>query len=83
MRLRVVSFFFRFNFDSGCLMNITGDSCENIVLWRGHFVPTSETKTVKLAINGGEGMLSFAFINAHLMINISLYSVCGQRFREW
>lgn len=32
-----------------------GNSCENIVLWRGHFTATEDTKSVNLSINGGEG----------------------------
>lgn len=31
------------------------NSCENIVLWRGHFTATEDTKSVNLSINGGEG----------------------------
>jgi hypothetical protein len=30
-------------------------SCENIVLWRGHFNATGHEKSVNLSINGGEG----------------------------
>lgn len=30
-------------------------SCENIVLWRGHFNATGNEKSVNLSINGGEG----------------------------
>ena len=30
-------------------------SCENIVLWRGHFNATGQEKFVNLSINGGEG----------------------------
>lgn len=29
--------------------------CENIVLWRGHFVASGAEKSVNLSINGGEG----------------------------
>ena len=32
-------------------------SCENIVLWRGHFNATGDEKSVNLSINGGEGKL--------------------------
>jgi hypothetical protein len=32
-------------------------SCENIVLWRGHFNATESTQSVNLSINGGEGGL--------------------------
>ena len=30
-------------------------SCENAVLWRGHFSATGNEKSVNLSINGGEG----------------------------
>lgn len=30
-------------------------SCENIVLWRGHFSATGQENAVNLTINGGEG----------------------------
>ena len=30
-------------------------SCENIVLWRGHFNATGRETSVNLSINGGEG----------------------------
>jgi hypothetical protein len=33
-------------------------SCENIVLWRGHFTATGIETSVKLLINGGEGMIN-------------------------
>lgn len=38
-----------------------GSSCENVdvMVWRGHFEGTSETKSVNLSINGGEGTLIF------------------------
>lgn len=31
-------------------------SCENIVLWRGHFNATGSEKSVNLSINGGTGL---------------------------
>ena len=31
-------------------------SCENIVLWGGHFDATGSETSVNLTINGGEGM---------------------------
>lgn len=31
------------------------DSCENAVLWRGHFISNGNEKSVNLSINGGEG----------------------------
>lgn len=30
-------------------------SCENIVMWRGHFQSTGQEKSLNLSINGGEG----------------------------
>ena len=33
-------------------------SCENVVLWRGHFNATGTEKSVNLSINGGQGVLS-------------------------
>ncbi len=33
-------------------------SCENIVLWRGHFTATGAEKSVNISVNGGEGSLS-------------------------
>jgi hypothetical protein len=35
------------------------DSCENIVLWRGHFNATGAEKSVNLSINGGQGSSLF------------------------
>ena len=32
-------------------------SCENIVLWRGHFNATGSETSANLTINGGEGVL--------------------------
>ena len=32
-------------------------SCENVVLWRGHFNATGQETSVNLSINGGEGRL--------------------------
>lgn len=34
-------------------------SCENIVLWRGHFNATGAEKMMNLSINGGEGVHEF------------------------
>lgn len=31
-------------------------SCENVVLWRGHFEATGTEKSVNLSVNGGEGI---------------------------
>ena len=33
-------------------------SCENIVLWRGHFNASGDEKSMNLSINGGEGEIS-------------------------
>jgi hypothetical protein len=33
-------------------------SCENVVLWRGHFNATGQETSVNLSINGGEGDFS-------------------------
>lgn len=46
--------------DRRCEVNLTeypSTSCENTVLWRGHFVATGNEKSVNLSINGGEGGL--------------------------
>lgn len=39
-------------------------SCENVVLWRGHFNATGAERSVNLSINGGEGSptLHFSFM---------------------
>ncbi|KAG9315962.1 glycoside hydrolase family 35 protein [Chiua virens] len=37
--------------------------CENIVLWRGHFTPTEDTKWVNLSINGGEAFAASIWVN--------------------
>ena len=33
-------------------------SCENVVIWRGHFNASGTEKSVNLSINGGQGVLS-------------------------
>ena len=33
-------------------------SCENVVLWRGHFNASGTEKSLNLSINGGQGILS-------------------------
>ena len=50
-----------------------GPSCENIVLWRGHFNATGHERSVNLSINGGEGIYCtrVVFLTAHL-ISISI-----------
>ena len=37
-------------------------SCENIVLWRGHFNGTGSEKSVNLSINGGEGVAKLSYV---------------------
>ncbi|KAF8877096.1 glycoside hydrolase family 35 protein [Infundibulicybe gibba] len=37
--------------------------CENIVLWRGHFVATGTEKTVNISINGGEAFAASIWAN--------------------
>lgn len=37
--------------------------CENIVLWRGHFVASGSEKSVNLSINGGEAFAASVWIN--------------------
>jgi hypothetical protein len=39
-----------------CESLIRDFSCENIVLWRGHFNATGQETSVNLSINGGEGI---------------------------
>lgn len=54
-------------------------SCENIVLWRGHFNATGRETSVNLSINGGEGKFRILpFLNTHLTFN----SLCCQRMVE-
>ena len=54
-------------------------SCENIVLWRGHFNPTGQETSVNLSINGGEGNFCILpFLNTCLTFN----SFCCQRMVE-
>ena len=37
-------------------MMVSNESCENIVLWRGHFNSNRQERSLNLSINGGEGM---------------------------
>ena len=54
-------------------------SCENIVLWRGHFNATGRETSVNLSINGGEGNFHIlAFLNTCLTFN----SLCCQRMAK-
>jgi hypothetical protein len=38
-------------------------SCENIVLWRGHFEATGAEKSVNLSINGGNAFAGSVWLN--------------------
>ena len=58
MRLWIVSGFCLFLQVQAEIETFLG-SCENVVLWRGHFNATGEEKSVNLSINGGEGLLVF------------------------
>jgi hypothetical protein len=54
-------------------------SCENIVLWRGHFNATGRETSVNLSINGGEGIFRISpFSDTLLTFN----SLCCQRMVE-
>ena len=45
-------------------------SCENIVLWRGHFNATGRETSINLSINGGEGNFHISpFLNMRLTFN--------------
>lgn len=48
-------------------------SCENVVLWRGHFEATGKEKSVNLTINGGEGL----FCGSRKAIADDLISFCS------
>ncbi|KAK0202212.1 glycoside hydrolase family 35 protein [Desarmillaria ectypa] len=37
--------------------------CENIVLWRGHFVASGEEKSLNLSVNGGEAFAASVWLN--------------------
>jgi len=50
-------------------------SCENIVLWRGHFNATGDEKSVNLSINGGEGQYPYGFSMFYSLI-VHLFSLC-------
>ncbi|KAF8886209.1 glycoside hydrolase superfamily [Infundibulicybe gibba] len=38
-------------------------SCENVVLWRGHFVASGNEKTLNLSMNGGEAFAASVWVN--------------------
>ncbi len=44
-------------------------SCENAVLWRGHFNATGSEKSVNLSINGGEGEYTTNFRSRRSVLN--------------
>jgi hypothetical protein len=54
-------------------------SCENIVLWRGHFNSTGQETSVNLSINGGEG--NFCFLSLFNM-RLTFNSICCQRMAK-
>ncbi|KAJ3509470.1 hypothetical protein NLJ89_g5205 [Agrocybe chaxingu] len=37
--------------------------CENVVLWRGHFIATGEERSVNLSINGGQAFAASVWVN--------------------
>lgn len=42
------------------LLRLCVPSCENMVLWRGHFNATGRETSVNLTINGGDGELGLS-----------------------
>jgi hypothetical protein len=61
-----------------CCADEAWGSCENVVLWRGHFNATGAEKSVNLSINGGQGSCSAATLMpmAYQPLKPSLL-VCG------
>ncbi|KAF8443138.1 glycoside hydrolase family 35 protein [Boletus edulis BED1] len=49
--------------DGRVLYGCDYEYCENIVLWRGHFTSTEDTKSVNLSINGGEAFAASVWVN--------------------
>ncbi|KAF9220869.1 glycoside hydrolase family 35 protein [Gyrodon lividus] len=49
--------------DGRVLYGCDYEYCENIVLWRGHFNATEDTKSVNLSINGGEAFAATVWVN--------------------
>ncbi|KAH0831870.1 glycoside hydrolase family 35 protein [Lanmaoa asiatica] len=49
--------------DGRVLYGCDYEYCENIVLWRGHFTATKDTKSVNLSINGGEAFAASVWVN--------------------
>lgn len=61
-------------------MLISFSSCENIVLWRGHFNATGQEKFVNLSINGGEGK---AFLyHLYNTLTHTKHSICRECLGE-
>jgi len=46
-------------------MIMPNESCENIVLWRGHFNSSGQERSLNLSINGGEGVSSTTGCKKH------------------
>ena len=59
----------------------TLSSCENIVLWRGHFNASGDEKSMNLSINGGEGEISEESISATFDAHL-FCSLCSQCLAE-
>ena len=51
--------------------NLLVFSCENVVLWRGHFEATGAERSVNLSINGGQGraMLFFTILSCLILLD--------------
>ncbi|KAG2088470.1 glycoside hydrolase family 35 protein [Suillus cothurnatus] len=49
--------------DGRVLYGCDYEYCENIVLWRGHFNATENTKSVNLSINGGGAFAATVWVN--------------------
>ncbi|THH31612.1 hypothetical protein EUX98_g2597 [Antrodiella citrinella] len=45
--------------------------CENIVLWRGHFMASGSEKSVNLTINGGSSFAASVFLNEQFLASTS------------
>ncbi|KAF8551280.1 glycoside hydrolase family 35 protein [Imleria badia] len=56
--------------DGRVLYGCDYEYCENIVLWRGHFTATEDTKSVNLSINGGEAFAASVWVN-NIFLNTS------------
>lgn len=58
-------------------------SCENIVLWRGHFTATGAEKSVNISVNGGEGYLPSYIVDLYKVLTLLFPSIrcqcLGQR----